>query len=221
MKRLSIIICLSGLLTILNGCQNNPMIGLLITVTPTATTTATPTPTPTITATATSTPTATPTPDPSMEDGQPLIARVNKHPIFLSDYEAQLIREQEALSNRGKLTAQAERLLSQLVLDGLIDSLVLELIATDRGITIESSEIETLIQTTFPTEDEREQWLNKNRLTYEQLTQQLYQERLISKIFSQLIEEQISLTPDNFDNWLLEQRSIMTIEQYNISRQQE
>lgn len=89
-------------------------------------------------ATATATPTITPTPTPPA----PLAAQVNGQYIFLADYERRVAQYEQALAGQGLDPSEARHE----VLEGLIDSALIEQGAASLGIVLGDEELEQQVE---------------------------------------------------------------------------
>lgn len=99
------------------------------------------TPGPTVTPPATFTPVATVTPVPPTATPVPLAARVNGQDILLSDYDAEVKRCELGLQQAGHDPAVCP----QAVLQGMIESAVIEQAATTAGLAVENAAVDAAV----------------------------------------------------------------------------
>jgi len=220
------------LMVLLGGCRNeatsvtiaNPTMEPIpsVILSPTMVSTPTMVPTPVMVSTPTMVPTVTP--DRSVEDGLPVVVRVNGHPIFKEAYDQKVIEQIQWLEQEGidVNTADGQQILlqrRQMVLDSLIDQLIIEQAANQRAITVTNRTLDDIIETlnTSPETPDFEMWLVENNLSIDD-----YRDMLRFELISQQLKEQvIPSVPDGADqqhqffDWLSQQRSIVAIEQYN------
>lgn len=136
----------------------------------------------------TATPTATPIPTPTATPLPPMAAMVNGRPIFLSDYQTELARFEQAQlnlgANGGSLTGH-----DTLVLDALIERELVLSAAEAAGIVIGDSEIDTRLETVregaggAPAFDA---WLQANRYTEAEFRTALAAEMVVGAMTDQV-----------------------------------
>ena len=143
---------------------------------------------PTVVEVASPTPAIAPTPE------QPLAARVNGQPVFLSDYDKQVAEFQIALSDQ-KLDLNSEEgqaALAQIrrqVLEAMINQLLIEQIAVRDGIAISDEELESRVQADIQAvgdESKFDQWLADNNLTREDYRAILRSELIYGALFERV-----------------------------------
>ncbi|MDM8528512.1 SurA N-terminal domain-containing protein [Anaerolineales bacterium HSG24] len=180
-------------MVLLGGCRNEATGVTTATVTPTTQSTPSAVPTPTTEPTA--------TPDRSVEDGLPVVARVNGQPIFKEAYDQKLTEQIQQLEQEGidVNTADGQRVLvqrRQMVLDDLIDQLIIEQVAHQRAITVTTSTLDGIVEEmrTFPETPDFELWLAENHLSIDE-----YRNLLRSELISQQLKEVVSPIPDTAD----------------------
>ncbi len=156
------------------------------------------------------------------EDNQPLVARVNHQPIFLTVYQQEVARFEQALvaegvdlsSEKGQETlAQVQRQ----VLEALIDQAIIEQQAVKLNIFITEETLTTRIQESIAQDQAQfDTWLATNGLTYEEFEARLHAQLIANQIFYHLTHN-ISGEAEKeriFEDWLTEQRSLAVIERY-------
>jgi parvulin-like peptidyl-prolyl isomerase len=140
----------------------------------------------------TSTPTATPP--------APLAAVVNGQYIFLADYEQRVAQFEEALFDQGidRNTAEGQQYLSDArrdVLEGMIDTAIIEQEAAALGVTLADEELEAQVQSDIESGGGQaafEEWLHATGLTQED-----YKEMLRQSILSQRVLETVTVGVGN------------------------
>ncbi|MDM8531140.1 SurA N-terminal domain-containing protein [Anaerolineales bacterium HSG25] len=184
------------LMVLLGGCRDEPTNITTVTIIPTSTME----PTPSLIPSPTTAPTATP--DRSVENGLPVVARVNGQPIFKELYDRKLAEKIQRLEQDGidLNTTDGQRVLvqhRQMVLNELIDQLVIEHAVTQRAITVTTNTLDDLITalSNSPESPDFEVWLAENNLSLD-----AYRELLRFELLSQRLKEQvISSVPDIAD----------------------
>ena len=137
-------------------------------------------------------PTATPTVTPPA----PLAALVNGQYIFLADYEQRVAQFEEALFDQGidRNTAEGQQYLSDArrdVLEGMIDTAIIEQEAAALGVTLANEELEAQVQSDIESGGGQaafEEWLHVTGLTQED-----YKEMLRQSILSQRVLETVTI----------------------------
>jgi len=132
------------------------------------TTTATPVPTATPLPTHTPAPTATPI---------PLAAIVNGQPILLDEYEREVSRAGGAVP-------------PEAVLEAMIETSLLEQMATSAGVTVSDEELEELIQNDIDALGGRATF--EERLRNNDLTEEEYREKVRSSLIAQRLQMQVA-----------------------------
>lgn len=136
-------------------------------------------------------PTATPTVTPPA----PLAAMVNGQYIFLADYEQRVTQYEEALFEQGidPNTEEGQGYLREArhdVLEGMIDTALIEQEATALGVTLTTEELEAQVQSDIDTgggEAAFEEWLQVTGLTRDD-----YREMLRQSMISQRVLEVVT-----------------------------
>lgn len=136
-------------------------------------------------------PTATPTATPPA----PLAATVNGQYVFLADYEQRVTQYEEALFEQGidPNTEEGQgyfREARQDVLEGMIDTALIEQEATALGVTLTDEEVEAQVQSDIDTgggEAAFEEWLQVTGLTRDD-----YREMLRQSMISQRVLEVVT-----------------------------
>ncbi len=148
---------------------------------------------------------ATPTRDRSVENGQPLAARVNNQPILLSTFQRYVATFAQSLAAQGRPVGesggQAELdSIRQKIFWDLVDQQLIEQYARQTGIELTDTELEAAARQLAGSSDQFEQWLAGNNLTYSQFLEQLRFQLLATRVFDALTgsvpptAEQIRLT---------------------------
>ncbi len=126
----------------------------------------------------------------AVQDGRPLIARVNGQPIYLDVYQKQVEQTEKALVEQGIMAqgdvgdAQRAQLRAN-VLQGLIDQVLIEQAAAEMGITVDDSELEqSLSGMVAEGTGSIEQWLAANNMTMEELRAMQRAQLLASKVIA-------------------------------------
>jgi len=146
---------------------------------------ATPTAVPAAPATATSAPTGE----------QPLAARVNGQPIYLSTYQKQVAQYEKAFaaqgfdlnSDEGKAMMQQVR---RQVLEGLIDQVLIEQAAAKMGITVSDEELDAKIKESIKAgggQQSFEEWLKLNDLTFDEFREMMRSQLISEKVFEKVV----------------------------------
>ncbi|MCB0210011.1 MAG: SurA N-terminal domain-containing protein [Anaerolineae bacterium] len=161
----------------------------------------------------------------AVEDGKPLVARVNGQPIFLAVYEGRVTQIEQALNRRqpddelDQLALAVE--LRQQVLDGLIEQALIEQQATELGITLSpedvKAEAEKFVSGLDP-QTEFERWLESNGLTEATFLADLQSQLIANRVFEQVTQGEADQAQKNrtFTAWLAEKRAAAVIEKYVI-----
>ncbi len=162
----------------------------------------------------TSIPTSTPQPTASAtiisrayENGQPLVARVDNHPLFLTTYKRQLAQFEQVLIAQGTdLSApEGQTTWSQIqhqVLESLLDQLIIEQQAEQLGIIVTDEAVETIAQETIRQIQNHKQfeiWLSDNDLTYQEFIDKLHSQLIANKVFEH-VSQNVSETAEQI--WL-------------------
>ena len=181
------------LVLLLAGCGGDsaPSLGETAAALPTEPVAVASTQGPSASATTVEYPTATPTATPPA----PLAAIVNGQYIFLADYEQRVAQFEEALFDQGidRNTAEGQQYLSDArrdVLEGLIDTAIIEQEAATLGITLANEELEAQVQSDIESGGGQaafEEWLQVTGLTQED-----YKEMLRQSILSQRVLETVT-----------------------------
>lgn len=161
----------------------------------------------------------------AIEDGQPLVARVDGQPIFLDVYEGRVAQIEQALSRQqpedelDQIALSVE--LRQQVLDGLIEQKIIEQQADALGISISPEEVEAEAKTFMSELDpqtEFERWLENNGLTEAAFLADLQSQLIANRVFEHITQGEADQEQKNriFDEWLTEKRSAAVIEKYVI-----
>lgn len=156
-------------LVLLIGCSPKKDPTLIPTLTQTIWPTVVPA---TVTATAPP-PTATPSPTPTLV---PLAARVNGQPILLADFEQEVARAGDAATR-------------QQVMDGMIETLLLEQAATSAGVTVTDEQMDEIIAADIEAVGGVE--IFKDRLTANGMTEEQYREQVRSNLMAQRVQMQM------------------------------
>ena len=142
-------------------------------------------------------PTATPTVTPPA----PLAATVNGQYIFLADYEQRVAQYEEALFEQGidRNTEEGQRALRDAkrdVLEGMIDTALIEQEASALGVTLGDDELEAQVRSDIETgggEAAFEEWLQVTGLTRddyrEMLRQSMISQRVLEAVTADVGEE--------------------------------
>ena len=112
----------------------------------------------------------------SVQDGQPLAARVNGQPIFLEEYQKQVAQTEQALLEQDLILegGEGEAQLTQIrqsVLNGLIEQAIIEQAAAAAAIFVTDEELEATVQDSIAQgqgQESFDQWLAENNLTLEE-----------------------------------------------------
>lgn len=132
---------------------------------------------PTYTPTATvPTPTATPAPTPTPTE-IPLAAVVNGQPVYLADFERELTRAGDAVTQ-------------EQVLDAMIETVLLDQAAASAGITVSDEQLDGIIQTDVQAVGGREVF--EQRLASNDLTEDEYRETVRASLVAQQVQMQLS-----------------------------
>ncbi|MBN1218286.1 MAG: peptidylprolyl isomerase [Anaerolineae bacterium] len=139
-------------------------------------------------------PASTTTSDRAFEDGRPLAARVNNQPIFLDTYQKQVAHLEQALKTQNiDLTSEeGQTVLAQVrrqVLDSLIDQLVIERAASQRGLTVSNETLEAKTQESIEQgqgQTQFEEWLAFNNLTMEEFKETLRSQLIANQMFEHI-----------------------------------
>ncbi len=130
--------------------------------------------------------TQAPTPIPaSPTPSEPLAALVNGAPIFLSDYENELARYQQAETELDL----SDTNYPQQVIDSLVERALITQAATAAGITVTEEEVNTQIsdlQEASGSAENFEAWLQTNQWTLEEFREALTAEILTQKMIEQI-----------------------------------
>jgi parvulin-like peptidyl-prolyl isomerase len=139
---------------------------------------------------ATSPPSSAPSEPRAIQDGRPLIARVNGQPIYLDVYQKQVEQTERALVEQGIMAqgevGEAQRAqLRANVLQGLIDQVLIEQAAAEMGISVSNEELEQSLQNVIGQDTvSLEQWLRMNNMTEEELRAMQRAQLLASKVIA-------------------------------------
>jgi peptidyl-prolyl cis-trans isomerase C len=126
----------------------------------------------------------------AIQDGRPLIARVNGQPIFLDVYEKQVEQTEKALAEQGIVAqgAESETQRAQVrenVLNGLIEQAIIEQAAAGMGITVTDQELEQSLQAIVGQgQGSLEDWLAANAMTLEELRVMQRAQMLAGKVIA-------------------------------------
>lgn len=123
--------------------------------------------------TATTTPTPTPSPTPTEV---PLAARVNGQPIYLAEYEQEVMRAGDAVT-------------ASQVLDAMIETALLEQAAAEAGISVSDEQLDALIQADIEAVGGREVF--DQRLAANGLSEEEYRERVRANLIAQRVQMQL------------------------------
>lgn len=131
---------------------------------------------------------ATPTRDRSIENGQPLAARVNNQPILLSTFQQYVATFAQSLTARGRPVSETGRQaelnsIRKKIFWDLVDQQLIEQYAGQTGIELTDAELEAAAQQTAGSSDQFEQWLADNNLTSSQFLEELHFQLLASRVF--------------------------------------
>ena len=136
-----------------------------------------------------------PTVTPTVTPPAPLAATVNGQYVFLADYEQRVIQYEEALFEQGidPNTEEGQEYLREArqdVLEGMIDTALIEQEAAALGVTLTSEELEAQVQSDIDTgggEAAFEEWLQVTGLTRDD-----YREMLRQSMISQRVLELVT-----------------------------
>lgn len=130
----------------------------------------------------------------STQDGRPLVARVNGHPIFLSVYEKQVAQFEQALTAQGLMLEgeEGQAQLTQIrqnVFNGLVKQALIEQAAAEMGVSVTDEELEATVQKSIALGQGQEafnQWLAENNMTMEEFRETQRAELLTGKMIEHI-----------------------------------
>ncbi len=132
--------------------------------------------------------------DRAVENGLPLVARVNGEPVFLEAYQQQILAFEQLFRDQGVNFDSEDRQvlmdeMQQQVLQGLVDQRIIEQYAEKMGLTVVEDELEDKVKeaVTQPvTQEQFESWLAENNLNYQQFTGNLKSQLIANKVFDRV-----------------------------------
>ncbi len=127
-----------------------------------------------------------------VEDGQPLIARVNGQPIYLDTFQKQVEQTEQALSDQGILLEGADgdaqrAQIRENVLKGLMEQALIEQAATAMQINVTDDELESSLQASADQGAQAlDEWLNENQMTMDELREMQRSQLITGKVIQRL-----------------------------------
>ncbi len=146
---------------------------------------------------------ATITPDRTLENNQPLAARVNGEPIFLDIYLEQTALMAQILQTQGiDLEQEPDRTtlaqIRQQVLEGLIEQQLITQAATKLNLTVNEATVEAQWQASLAQKQDQVSfaaWLTANRLTDETFKETLRSQLTANRLFEQITGPMPEIAP--------------------------
>lgn len=123
-----------------------------------------------------------------------LAAKVNGQPIYLADYEKQVAQFETAMVAQGAdmNSEGSKQQLAQVrrqILEAMIDQMLIEQAAGEYGVTITDEEVEAKAQESIQqgqTQEQFQQWLTDNNMTYDEFKKTLRSQLLAARMFDQV-----------------------------------